>query len=53
MYAQVGVEASQDGLMADEKDVLLTLELHDDRFEADNHISVRLAAAIPLCAKQV
>lgn len=32
--------------MANDEDVLLPLELEDDRFEADHDVTVRLAAAV-------
>lgn len=32
--------------MANDEDVLLPLELEDDRFEADHDVAVRLAAAV-------
>lgn len=42
----VCVDASQDGLVRDDDDVLATLELHDDGLEPDDHVAVRLPAAV-------
>jgi hypothetical protein len=39
-------QAAQDRLVADDQDVLLALELHDDGLEADDDVAVGLAAAV-------
>ena len=40
------LQAAQDGLVADNEDVLLPLELHDDGLEPDDNVAVRLAATV-------
>lgn len=45
---EVGVDASQDRLVRHDQDVLAALQLHDDGLEADHHVTVRLAPAVPV-----
>ena len=47
MRSQLGY-GYQPHLMPDDEDVLLSLELHDDRLQTDDHIAVRLASSIPI-----
>lgn len=39
-------QASDDSLMSNDEDVLLPLQLHDDRLEPDNNIPVGLSSAV-------
>ena len=43
---EIRVDTAQDGLVRDNKNVLATLELHDDRLEADDDVAVRLSPAV-------
>ena len=45
---EVGEDAADHGLVRDDDDVLGPLELHDDGFEADDDVAVRLAPAVPV-----
>lgn len=47
-----GVEAANDGLVADDKDVILSLKLHDNGLETDDDVSVRFAAAVSVVELQ-
>jgi len=42
LVQEVGEQAAQDGLMADDQNVLLPLQLHDSRFQALHQVLVRL-----------
>ncbi len=46
LLLEVGVDATEDGLMSDDEDVLASLELHDDRLETDHNIAVRLTTTV-------
>jgi hypothetical protein len=43
---EVGVDAAQNGLVGDDDDVLAALEFHDDGLQADDHVAIRLTAAV-------
>ncbi len=43
---EVGVDATEDSLVSDDEDVVGTLELHDDGFEADDNVAVRLPTPV-------
>lgn len=45
---EVRVNATKDCLMGDDDDVLATLQLHDDGFETDHNVTIRLAATIAI-----
>lgn len=37
---KIGVNAAQDRLMGDDKNILTALELHDDGFKADDNVTI-------------
>lgn len=43
---EVGIDASDDGLMRDDENIFAAFQFHDDGFETDDHIAVALAAAV-------
>lgn len=43
---EVGVNTAEDSLVGDDDDVLAALEFHDDGLQTDDHVAVRLTAAI-------
>jgi hypothetical protein len=43
---EVGVDAAQDGLVGDDQDVFAALKFHDDGFQADDDVAIRLAAEV-------
>ena len=43
---EVGEDAADDGLVRHDDDVLAALELHDDRLQSNDDVTVRLAAAV-------
>jgi len=43
---EVGVDAAEDGLVGHDEDVFAALEFHDDGFETDHNIAVRLPAQV-------
>lgn len=45
---EVRIYAAENGLMGDDEDILGSLELHDNGLEADDHITVRLPATVPI-----
>lgn len=45
---EVRVDAPEDRLVGDDDDVFAALEFHDNRLQADDHVAVRFAAAIPV-----
>ena len=43
---KVGVDAAQNGLMSDDQNVALSLQLHDNGLQPKNNIAVRLSSSI-------
>ena len=41
-------DGAEDGLVADDQNVLLAFQFHDDRFESEYEVLVGLAAAVPV-----
>lgn len=42
LVQEVGQQTSHDGLMTDDEDILLPLQLHDDRLQTVDQVLVRL-----------
>lgn len=45
---EVGINATKDGLVGDDDDILRALQFHDDGFETDDDVAVGLAAAVTI-----
>lgn len=43
---EIGIDAADDGLVADDQNILAPLQLHDDGLESDDDIAIRLAASV-------
>ena len=48
LIEKISEETSHDRLMADDQDVLLPLQLHDDGFETSDDVLIRFSPGIPI-----
>lgn len=48
LFHEIGVDAAQNGLVRDNENVFAALKLHDDGFEADDNVAVRLSGGIAI-----
>lgn len=45
---EIGIDASDDGLMGDDDDVVASLQLHDDWLQSNDHVTIGLSTPIPV-----